>query len=46
MDQSAMFNGFKSEEEWKAALSEQNAHLKQEYDFDLLGKNARRSIHE
>ncbi|CAG7657228.1 MerR family transcriptional regulator [Paenibacillus allorhizosphaerae] len=36
MDTSNMFKGFESEEAWKAALEEQNRHLKQTYDYDML----------
>jgi DNA-binding transcriptional MerR regulator len=31
-----MFKGFESEEAWKEALKEQNQHLKETYEFDLL----------
>ncbi|CAG7626308.1 hypothetical protein PAESOLCIP111_02816 [Paenibacillus solanacearum] len=40
MDTKNMFSGFQSEEEWKAALEEQNRHLKQTYDYDMLEENA------
>ena len=35
LDMDTMFRGFKTEEEWKEALQDQNEHLKAEYDFDL-----------
>lgn len=35
MEKSAMFQGF-NKEQWGAALSEQNEHLKKEYGYDLL----------
>lgn len=36
MEQSALFKGFRSEEEWEMALAEQNEHIKETYDYDLL----------
>ena len=36
MDGPELFAGFGSEEEWKEALQEQNEHLKQQYDYDML----------
>lgn len=36
MDQEQMFVGFKREEEWTEALSEQRKHLEETYGFDLL----------
>lgn len=39
MDHSDMFKGFQSEEEWNSALAEQNEHLKEKYQFDLLENN-------
>ncbi|WP_169081388.1 MerR family transcriptional regulator [Paenibacillus sp. PL91] len=36
MDVNEMFKGFESEEDWKEAMKEQNEHLKETYDFDLL----------
>jgi DNA-binding transcriptional MerR regulator len=36
MDHKEMFMGFGSEDEWKEALSGQEAHLKETYGFDLL----------
>lgn len=39
MDISAMFKGFESEEEWRDALAEQNEHLKETYNYDMLEAN-------
>lgn len=36
MEQSKMFKGFATEEEWKAALSEQSRYVKETYGYDLL----------
>ena len=36
MEPEEMFKGFDSEEEWKDALAEQNQHLKERYEVDLL----------
>ncbi|WP_019636563.1 MerR family transcriptional regulator [Paenibacillus fonticola] len=36
MDNKEMFKGFNSEEEWKEVMEEQNEHLKETYNFDLL----------
>lgn len=36
MEPQELFKGFESEEEWEAALTEQNEHLKEQYDMDLL----------
>ncbi|RAV10933.1 MerR family transcriptional regulator [Paenibacillus contaminans] len=36
MDDKELFKGFESEEERKEALQEQNEHLKETYDLDLL----------
>ncbi|MEC0260042.1 MerR family transcriptional regulator [Paenibacillus lautus] len=36
MEPQDLFKGFESEEEWKDALTEQNQHLKERYDVDLL----------
>lgn len=36
MDKKALFKGFENEEEWKAALADQNEHLKETYGYDLL----------
>ncbi|WP_127589786.1 MerR family transcriptional regulator [Paenibacillus lautus] len=36
MEPQDLFKGFESEEEWKDALAEQNQHLKERYDVDLL----------
>ncbi|GGH77651.1 DNA-binding transcriptional MerR regulator [Pullulanibacillus pueri] len=36
MDESQMFKGFQSEEEWKKALEEQSAYLKENYGVDLM----------
>src|SRR5690625_674214 len=38
LDMASMFKGFKTEEEWKKALKDQNEHLKKEYDFDLTNQ--------
>ncbi|GEB30723.1 MerR family transcriptional regulator [Brevibacillus parabrevis] len=35
MDNQAMFQGFSSEEEWRAALQEQSEHLQETYGYDL-----------
>ncbi len=35
LDMETLFKGFETEEEWQAALKEQNDHLKKEYDLDL-----------
>ncbi|GAA0843401.1 MerR family transcriptional regulator [Bifidobacterium pullorum subsp. gallinarum] len=36
MEPQDLFNGFGSAEEWEDALAEQNQHLKEQYDVDLL----------
>jgi DNA-binding transcriptional MerR regulator len=36
MDDKELFEGFRNEEEWKAALQEQNEHLKKTYEYDML----------
>lgn len=36
MEPQDLFNGFGSDVEWKDALTEQNQHLKEQYDVDLL----------
>ncbi|MGG3625936.1 MerR family transcriptional regulator [Bacillus gobiensis] len=36
MKKSDMFKGFKSENEWKEALQEQNTHLVENYGYDLI----------
>lgn len=36
MEKSDMFKGFKSENEWKEALQEQNNHLVENYGYDLI----------
>ncbi|WP_410771980.1 MerR family transcriptional regulator [Fontibacillus sp. BL9] len=38
MDRREMFRGFASEEEWVDALQEQNRHLQETYNMDLLGE--------
>ncbi|SHE60374.1 DNA-binding transcriptional regulator, MerR family [Seinonella peptonophila] len=40
MDQSNLFRGFSSEAEWEEALQEQNEHLTQAYQYDLLKENS------
>lgn len=39
MDQSAMFKGFRNEEEWEKALDKQNQYVKEKYNYDLLDDN-------
>lgn len=39
MEKPAMFKGFASEQEWAAAMSEQNEYLKEKYNYDLLKEN-------
>lgn len=36
MDEKEMFRGFENEDQWKEAIKEQNEHLKETYDYDLL----------
>ncbi|TBL81054.1 MerR family transcriptional regulator [Paenibacillus thalictri] len=36
MNEKEMFRGLASEDAWKEALKEQNEHLKQTYDFDMV----------
>ncbi|GIP31928.1 MerR family transcriptional regulator [Paenibacillus sp. J2TS4] len=35
IDMETMFEGFKTEKEWREALKDHNEHLKNEYEFDL-----------
>lgn len=37
MNSQDLFKGFESEDAWKEALSEQNEHLKEAYNVDLIG---------
>jgi hypothetical protein len=39
MNNEKMFNGL-NKEQWKSALSEQNKHIKENYDYDILQDNA------
>lgn len=36
MEDKELFKGFEREEDWKAALQEQNEYLKETYDYELL----------
>lgn len=40
MEPKEMFRGFDSEEEWKEALAEHNQHLQEQYDVDMLDREA------
>ncbi|MFD0679143.1 MULTISPECIES: MerR family transcriptional regulator [unclassified Paenibacillus] len=39
MEMSDMFKGFATEQQWMDAMDEQNQHLKEKYDYDMLENN-------